>query len=187
MPPRCQVCVSPALADIHAALLSGIPRRRVARTFGLSHDAIDRHWAKHIPDAMRAAAAIAADAAGPVSMQALDGAVLLGLAAEQYERSTTLLDRLEADMSVKGKAVDSRSVVAALREVRQSVETLAKLSFAVQDRPGKPDALEAPELDAAIRRALVARDVDIDDTPASDAPHAPRPVLELMPAADVDS
>lgn len=116
-------------------------------------------------------------------MQALDGAVLLGLAAEQYERSTTLLDRLEADMSVKGKAVDSRSVVAALREVRQSVETLAKLSFAVQDRPGKPDALEAPELDAAIRRALEARDVSVDDAPASEQ-RAPRPVLELMPATE---
>lgn len=184
MPPRCQVCASAYLADIHAALLSGTPRRRVARQFGLSHDALDRHWWKHVPDAMRAGAALAADAAGPPSLAAIDGAVLLGLAAEQYERSTALLDRLEADMSVPGKAIDSRSVVAALREVRQSVETLAKLGFAVQDRPGKPEALEAPELDAAIRKALEARDVVVTDAPADDSARAPRPVLELMPGAE---
>lgn len=116
-------------------------------------------------------------------MLALDGAVLLGLAAEQYERASTLLDRMEAKMSEPLAKVDARSVVAALREVRQSVETLAKLSFAVQDRPGKPDALEAPELDAAIRRALEARDVTVGDA-APTHEHSTRPVLELMPATE---
>lgn len=182
---RCQVCTSPDLVAIHEQLLLGAPRRRVARVFGLSHDAMDRHWWKHMPAAMKAAAARATDERGPMSMQALDGEVLLGLAGEQYERSVALLDRLEDQMSVKGARVDARSIVAALREVRQSVETLGKLSFAVQDRPGKPEALEAPAIDAAIRRALETRDVIVtDDEPASSTPGAPRPVLELMPVPD---
>lgn len=177
------MCTSPDLVAIHEQLLSGTARRRVARVFGLSHDAMDRHWLKHVPAAMKAAAASAEDAAGPITMQALDGTVLLGLAASQYERSVALLDRLEDAMSTPGAKVDTRSVVAALREVRQSVETLGKLSFSVQDRPGKPDVLEDLQLDAAIRKALESRDVKVEDAPVPEQ-RGPRPVLELGPGTE---
>lgn len=156
----CQVCRHPRLVDIHAALLSGTPRRRVARTFGVDRNAVDRHWWQHMPDDMRAAAASAGG--GPVSMEVLDGRVLLGQAAEIYERAVDLLDRLEEQMSRPGAKVDTRSVVAALREQRQALETLAKINYLVADRPVRMDEAPRPEIDAAILRALEARGVTVE-------------------------
>ena len=155
----CQVCRHPRLVDIHAALLSGTPRRRVARLYGLDRNAVDRHWWQHMPADMRAAAASAGG--GPVSMEVLDGRVLLGQAAEVYERAVDLLDRLEQQMSRPGARVDTRSVVAALREQRQALETLAKLNYLVADRPTAMEEVERPEIDAAIVRALEARGVEV--------------------------
>lgn len=179
---RCQVCISADIVAIHEALLAGVARRRVARNFGLDHSAMDRHWKLHMPAQMRAASARAQDARGPVTIDALSGDVLVGLAAEQYERSEALLDRLEQQMSIPGAKVDTRSVVAALREVRQSVETLAKLSFAVQDRPQRAAESESPAIDAAIMAALRARDVAVDE-PAPESPSVHR-VLELGPGTE---
>lgn len=182
---RCQVCASVDVVAIHQALLDGTPRRRVAREYGLDHNAVDRHWAKHMPAQMRAASARAQDMGGPTRVDALNGDVLLGLAAEQYERSIALLDRLENDYALSGKnggKVDVRSVVAALREVRQSTETLAKLSFAVQDRPQVADETHAPAIDAAITAALLSRGVEVQaDEP--EQPAYPR-ILELGPGTD---
>lgn len=179
---RCQVCASPDVVQIHEALLAGVPRRRIARNFGLDHSAMDRHWKLHVPAQMRGASARAQDARGPTSIDALSGDVLVGLAAEQYERAESLLDRLEQQMAVPGARVDTRSVVAALREVRSSVETLAKLSFAVQDRPQRAAESESPAIDAAIMAALRARDVAVDE-PAPESPSVHR-VLELGPGTE---
>jgi hypothetical protein len=172
MPKRsttCQVCRHPRLREIHERLLQGEPRRRVAIDFGLSVDAMDRHWWRHMPDDVKAAADAARSAAGPPRLDAIEGAVLLGQAATVYERAQGLLDTLEGRLQ-RGEEVDARSVVAALREVRQSLETVAKLAFAVSDRPTKPVESELPQLDAAIIEALNARDFGIE-SPASDEAH----------------
>jgi hypothetical protein len=169
----CQVCRHPRLTDIHEALLSGVPRREVARRFGLERSAVDRHFKMHIPDAVRAAA----QQAGPVRMSVIDGGVLLGQAAEVYERAVDLFDRLEEQLSTG--AVDTRSVVAALREQRQALETLAKLNYVVADRPQAPEKVEAPAIDAAIVAALEARRIAVDRVEES-AP-SPAPPRALPP------
>jgi hypothetical protein len=64
--------------------------------------------------------------------------------------------------------VDTRAVVASLREVRASVEATAKLSFQVQDRPTPAAAEERPELDTAIFAALRARDVEVEAAAPAD-------------------
>ena len=159
---RCQVCIDPEVVAIHEALLSGKPRRAVAREFGLDRNAMDRHWRLHVPAQLRAAAARAEDDKGPLRIESLNGDVLLGLAAEQYERSKDLLDRLETQMSMPGAKVDVRAVVASLREVRQSVESLAKLSFSVSDRPAVPVQSTSLAIDAAIVAALERRNVVVE-------------------------
>jgi hypothetical protein len=178
---RCQVCASPDLLAIHEDLLTGTPRRRVARTYGLDHSAMDRHWRLHIPAAVRGAAQRAEDST-PSRVDAITGDLLLGLAADQFERARDLLDTLESKMSIPGAVIDVRAVVASLREVRQSVETLAKMSHSVEDRPQHAKASTAPSIDAAIMRALESRGVSVDDAQVvDDVERMPR-VLELEPA-----
>jgi hypothetical protein len=176
MPPRCQVCAHPRLYLIHEKMLEGLPLAAVARMFGVDRNALIRHREKHMPDAMREAAENAAHAAGPTRLQAVEGEVLLGQAAEVYEKA---LDTLE-DLEKPGK--DQRARVSALREVRACLEMLAKLNFQIEDRGrGRIDQTGAPEIDAAIVRALEARGVGVDLSAArSEAPHAP---LALMPAS----
>lgn len=160
-------------------LLTGASFRSTARAFGLDRDAVRRHFLNHMPEEMRAAAEAAQAGAGPVRLEAIEGQVLLGQAAEVYQRAIDLADLFE-DKLRRGDEIDSRSVVAALREVRQALETVAKLSFLVQDRPGRSPESEHPELDAAIVQALMARDFAVE-APAEEPGAGPGPhrVLEL--------
>jgi hypothetical protein len=182
MAQRCQVCIHPNVVQIHESILAGTPRRRVARAFGIEHTAMDRHWKNHMPAQMKGAAARAEDAAGPERIDVVNGDVLLGLAAAQYERSKDMLDGLELRMSQPMAVIDVRAVVASLREVRQAIETLAKLSFAVEDRPARPAASEHLSIDAAIIKALEERQIKVEERTAPQE-RTPRtgPPLELLP------
>jgi len=115
----------------------------------------------------------AAENAGPVRIGVIEGEVLLGQAAALYERALELLDDLDR------RGMDQRARVAAYREVRMALETLAKLSFAVEDRGRAPEGSTMPALDAAIIDALRARDVNVD---VRSTPSQPAQVLAL-PAA----
>lgn len=183
MPVRCQVCIHPQIVQIHENILAGVSRRRVARAYGIDPSAMARHWTKHMPAQMKGAAARAEDEAGPPKVDVVNGDVLLGLAAQQYERSKQMLDDLEERMNLPGAVIDVRAVVASLREVRQAIETLAKLSFAVEDRPARPQASENLSIDAAIIKALEERQVSVDVRQAPEE-REPRvgPPLELLPA-----
>lgn len=156
-------------------MLEGKPLAAVARMFGVDRNALIRHREKHMPDAMREAAENASYAAGPTRLQAVEGEVLLGQAAEVYEKA---LDTLK-DLEKPGK--DQRARVSALREVRACLEMLAKLSFAIEDRGrGKIDQTGAPAIDAAIVLALNARGIGVDDS-GPERPAERSGPLELMP------
>lgn len=137
---------------------------------------MDRHWWNCLTEQMRAAAQSESTA---LRLDAIDGGVLLGQAAIIHERSIGLLDELERRLHSDEEEVDTRSVVAALREVRASLESLAKLSFAVQDRPAPPTAEERPSIDAAILQALEKRNVDVTKAPE----HRPFDRVYELPAA----
>ena len=126
-----------------------------------------------MPASMRAAAARAEDTSGSPRLEMVTGDVLLGLMAEQYERSKSMLDSLEESMSMPGAQVDVRAVVASLREVRQAIESLAKLSYSVQDRPSITTPLPNSAIDEAITAALERRGVRVhsnnDDSPTYDS------------------
>lgn len=146
-----------------------------------------RHWKSHMPAQMKGAAARAEDDNGPPRVDVVNGDVLLGLAAAQYERSKDMLDDLETRMAMPGAVIDVRAVVASLREVRQAIETLAKLSFMVEDRPARPQTSENLSIDAAIIQALEERQVSVDKRNAAPTPEEERgprvgPPLELLPA-----
>lgn len=174
MPPRCQVCTHPRVYLIHEALLAGRPYAAVARQFGLDRNAVMRHVKQHMPDQMRDATYAAADNAGPTRLSAIEGEVLLGQAAEVYQIAMHTLEDLES------RGGDQRARVSAIRELRASLEMLAKLSFMIEDRgAGKIEKTGAPEIDRAIIKALEGRlGVDMDPSAArSERPPGP---LELQ-------
>jgi hypothetical protein len=173
MPSVCQCCRHPRVWDLNRDLLQGVMAlAAVARKYGVDRNALIRHRDKHLPDAMREAAEATND--GPVRMEAIEGAVLLGQAAEVYQKALSTL----GDMEKPG--MDQRARVSALREVRACLETLAKMSFLIEDRGrGKIVATGAPEIDAAIIQALEARGVGVDAPVSSPEPRAP---LMLGPA-----
>lgn len=107
-------------------------------------------------------AASAAGAGGFEGIDVFDGRALLEAMQAQMMAAASLFTKLEADLSDEQKTVDTRAVVASLREVRASIEATAKLSFAVQDRPQPAEASDRPELDEAIVQALRARDIGIE-------------------------
>lgn len=148
---QCTVCRHPKVVEINGRLLAGEARARIAREYGLSDDAVGRHWAKHIPDAMRAAQDVS-DGEGLPRLAVIEGEILLGQAGEILIRAKALLASLDRD------DVDPRARVFALAEVRKSLESLAKLNVMVAEQgKGKIAASQAPEIDAAIVRALEER------------------------------
>lgn len=156
-------------------MLSGRAISAIAREFGLDRNALMRHRDAHMADAMRDAAEEARAGGEPRRLGSIEGDVLLGQAAEMYQRAMSTLQ----DLEVPGQ--DQRARVSALREVRACLEFLAKLSFQVEDRgAGKITQTEAPAIDAAIIAALEARGVGVEETaPSAARSEGPREPLAL--------
>lgn len=180
---QCAVCTHFHVREINERLLLGESRRSLAREYGINRNSIDRHWWQCIPQDVKAAAGVQASSDGEVRLDVIDGTLLLGQMARVYERAVSLLDTLEDDMATGDGKVDRRAVVAALREVRQSLVDLAKLNDNVADRQsGTEQEHEDGAIDAAILKALEARDVQVNpqDVPRSHEPW-PVPALEAGP------
>lgn len=182
MPPKCQVCSHPHVDRINEQLLLGAGRRTLARKYAIDRNVFDRHWRNHIPEQIRQAAAAASAEAGPprLSVESIQGDVLLGQAAVILEAASELFLTLNEQLEA-GETVDTRSVVAALREWRASLEALGKLTFALEDRPGRVVESTAPAIDAALMQALEARGFNVQrehyDTEQSRNETMPMPAL----------
>lgn len=138
--PQCSVCRHPDLVDIVAALLSGASHRSVARAYGLSASAIDRHQANGHTTALLGKAT--------QRVEAVSGEDLLGATVGLYERALAALTEAERP------GADPRVRIAALAEVRQ---VLRVLSEAAASAPPRVEADEDLALDDAIRAALLER------------------------------
>jgi hypothetical protein len=159
---QCSVCRHPRLRDIHEAIVAGVSHREVGRRFGLDRNAIDRHVKLHMPQIADAGRVGGGDD-GLDGLDVIDGRLLLAAMVRVHEQARALLANLVLQLEVPGAKVDHRSVVAALREVRQSLESTAKLNFEVADRrEGQGDGEQHEAIDQAIVRALRERDVVVD-------------------------
>lgn len=104
-------------ADIEADML-GMSNVAVAKKYGLSKDAVRRHRA-HLPAALKAVQE-QREQAGAV--KAVDRVELL------YRKAAKLLDDAE-------QAGDAKLTLAAIKELRPTVELLAKLTGELDERP----------------------------------------------------
>lgn len=138
--PRCSVCAHPDLAQIDGALLNGSSQRAVARAYGTSSSAVQRHVAEgHVSELLTAVSK---------QVEAVGHEQLISQAVNLYERSLALLVEAEHAQSQELR-------IKALGQVRGNLELLSKLALSAP--PTGHEGGERPDLDAAIARLLHAR------------------------------
>jgi hypothetical protein len=114
----------------------------LASEYGMSRGALQRHREKHLK-----LSAVAVS-------EARNAATIVGFAYDLYTRAGAVLDRAEAMLAQSDAG--PRAVMAAagsLREVRQSIELLARL---VTTEPEADDLSRNADLDSQIAQALNA-------------------------------
>lgn len=116
---RCKVCTHLDQADIDADIAGGMSNTATAAKWGMSKDSVRRHRDSHLSKSLVTVLA-RRDTAGAV--KALDRVEHL------YTRASAVLDAAEAE----GQA---GLQLAALRELRGTVELLAKLTGELDERP----------------------------------------------------
>lgn len=162
----CVICKHSAIIRINQMLVDGASDRSVAAKYGLSPATIGRHRKKCV-------AALLRGEADQENDSGISGQLLIDQAIQIHKRALSLLDELESRMYSKDEdgqpnKVDVRAIVAALREVRVSLESLAKLHFFVEDRPAPTNPEDMPEIDSAIIKALAERGIGLDDPEPSE-------------------
>lgn len=143
MPQRCTACSHPKRDALNKDLLEAkTTLAEIAQRYGLTKSSLDRHKANHLK----------------VSTQALNeqrnALTIIGYAHTLYERACAVLDRAEALLRDEdGGARSVQAASASLREVRGSIELLARLVVAT---PDEPPATENSWIDQAIAQELAA-------------------------------
>lgn len=141
MAQRCRVCTHPKRDEINRQLLQmGLSDGAVAAAFGLAKASVNRHRNAHLKVSPQA-----------VSEQK-NAKTIIGYAVTLYERAEAVLDRAEellADGDTGTRGVMAAS--ASLREVRSSIELLARL--VVTDTPDDGGSANAA-LDALLMEAV---------------------------------
>jgi hypothetical protein len=134
----CTVCASPHRATIDAALITGRSSRDLAAQYGLSHHAVSRHFATHLPQAQREA-----------------------YKEQEAQRADDLLSEArrlrEITMALLGRAVqanDLRTALVAVREARGNLELIGKLLGELDTGPAISVMVSAEW--AAVRSTLLA-------------------------------
>ncbi len=143
----CTICVSPRRSRVDAELVGGESLAAVARRFKLSRDALRRHREAHLSPAL---AAIAIEKYGTeCAREAFDATV---------DRIEGLITRLEGLLSI---AEERRSLIGGAnlaREIRQSLELVARLRGELDERPVVTtiNVLASPEFVQAVSAILAA-------------------------------
>lgn len=147
MAQHCRVCTHPKRDAINRRLLkageTGETLATIGDAYGVSTSSLDRHKANHLKVS-----------AGLVS-EAKNALTIVAYASDLYERATRVADRAERYLeNVESDDVTSRSVQAAasaLRELRGSIEVLARL---VVSAPPEVEPQANSWLDQALTEAV---------------------------------
>ena len=117
MPRKCTICSHRELLDVNKALLSSDSFRTIADLYGLSETSLKRHAANHLPATLTKAKVI-----------------------EEVTKADTLLEEIQTlkarTYSVMEKAEQAENLsvaLAAIREIRGSIELLLKVAGELKD------------------------------------------------------
>src|SRR5262245_12685770 len=127
MPRACTVCASPEREEIDRDLVASVPFRHTATRYGVSTGALQRHRRDHLP-----AHLARAKEAG----EATSASAILAEVHSLYGNALAILGQAERER-------DGRLALAAIREVRGTLELLARLLGELDERP-QVNVLVAP-------------------------------------------
>lgn len=116
---RCKVCSHPERPEIDQRIAEGASNPTVAAEFGVSKDSVRRHRDRHVSESLKALST-RRETAGAV--RATDRA------EELYVKARGILEAAET-------AGQGQLALAAIKELRATVELLAKLSGELDERP----------------------------------------------------
>ena len=136
----CTICTNPEREAIDAALVSGMKYSAVARQYSVGSESVRRHHDAHLSPALAAMAA---------EREAEAAAGLVGQVRQLVCRADELYEAAVLDGKVS-------NALAALREMRGSLELLGKATGELDDRPQVTiNLMQSPEW-LAVRAALFA-------------------------------
>lgn len=143
----CSVCSSPRRDRIDSELAGGESPAAIARRFRVSEDALRRHKSNHLSPAL---ARVAVERYGQETARTAFESVV--------DRVESLVGRLENLLTLaeqKGALTGGSNVA---REIRQSLELIARLRGELDDRPmvTTVNVLATPEFAAAVTAILGA-------------------------------
>lgn len=117
--PKCRVCSHHDRPEIDRQLAAGLSNTGCAERFGMSKDSVRRHRDRHLSAALKAVA----------TRRETQGAVKASDRAEElYGKASAILEAAE-------QAGQGQLALAAIKELRATVELLAKLSGELDERP----------------------------------------------------
>lgn len=119
--PECSICTHPDHDQIDEGLVAGVPYSRLVAAHGVKKSALGRHRERHLSPAL----AQLRSAGRPLDEQYRSA---LSRIEDLYVRAGRILDVAES----KGAASTS---LAAIRELRQIVELLARVTGELDERP----------------------------------------------------
>lgn len=119
MEPKCRVCTHPERPEIDRQLAAGTSNPGIAAKYGMSRDSVRRHRDRHLSPALKAVA----------TRRETQGAVKAADRAEQ------LYGKAEAILEAAEDAGQGQLALGAIKELRATVELLAKLSGELDERP----------------------------------------------------
>jgi hypothetical protein len=144
---HCTICTSPRRSAVDAQLAGGESLAAVAKRYKLSPDALRRHREGHLSPAL---AAVAVERYGAES------------AAAAFDQTTarieSLIARLEGLLEVAEERKSLLGGANIAREIRQSLELIARLRGELDERPVTTvvNVLASPEFTAAVTAMLTA-------------------------------
>lgn len=124
----CTICTHPERQAIDQALVAGTPKRDVSALFRVSEDAMTRHAAAHLPQALSKA---------QEAKEVAQGDDLLGQLKDLQGRTLGILTQAE-------EAKDLRTALQAVGQARGNLELLAKVTGELAQE-GAVNILIAPE------------------------------------------
>lgn len=164
---KCRICRADAAVSINARILARETTAQISRETNWTYDEVRGHKANCLPRSL-------ADAQVSAEIEAYSPEQLLAQVQDVQSRAIKLANKVEnackeqtmscpeclselhcqaCAMKVTALAVDAKSQAAALRELRATIELLAKISFAAQN-VNRPDDSANATLDAQLLAAL---------------------------------
>jgi hypothetical protein len=116
---KCAACASPDQVDIDHALVAGASIRKLSRRYDISRTALTAHKRNHVSPAL-------------VAVREERGRAF---AVNTVERLETLFETGSAILSAARESHNAALALAALREIRATVELIARVTGELDERP----------------------------------------------------